>query len=143
MENKKYYTQGFTLLELLVVVLIIGILAAIALPQYKKAVLKSRATEAISILKAIQGAQQRYFLSNGSYLHDTTDLTPLDIEIKEGYYRFYCYANCYASPKNGSMPFFEQGIGYNRLYCRGNAAQCKPFSTTQYGNEGDYWVIHE
>ncbi len=135
--NKK----GFTLLELLVVVLIIGILAGIALPQYKKALLKSRATEAINTLKAIQDAQQRYFLSNGAYVHHTTDLTPLDIEIKEGYYRFFCNENCYASPKNGSMPFFEQGIRYNTLYCRGTAKECEPFSTTLHFD--NYWVIHK
>jgi type II secretion system protein G len=53
--NKK----GFTLIELLVVVLIIGILAAIALPQYFKAVEKSRATEALSIMGSLAGAMER------------------------------------------------------------------------------------
>lgn len=72
--NKK----GFTLIELLVVVLIIGILAAIALPQYMKAVEKSRATEAISVLGNLANAEKIYQMAQNTY---TDDLTVLDITM--------------------------------------------------------------
>ncbi len=72
-QNKKF-TKGFTLLELLVVVLIIGVLAAIALPQYKRAVEKSKSAEALTILKAVSGSIQRYYLTNSSFPSDFKDL---------------------------------------------------------------------
>ena len=77
---KNINKKGFTLIELLVVVLIIGILAAVALPQYFKAVEKSRATEALSVLGSIAAAEERYRLatSDNSY---TTNFSDFDISF--------------------------------------------------------------
>ena len=70
--------KGFTLIELLVVVLIIGILSAVALPQYTKAVEKSRATEAMTLLGNLTTAEEVYKMSTGSY---TNDLSVLDLQL--------------------------------------------------------------
>ena len=72
--------RGFTLIELLVVVLIIGILASVALPQYQKAVMKSRTVNARVSFSALEKAQQEYYLANGEY---AADLSVLSIQVSE------------------------------------------------------------
>ncbi len=67
MQYKIRKNRGLTLVELLVVVLIIGLLAAVAVPQYNKAVRKAHGTEALTALDALDKAVAAYYLENGSY----------------------------------------------------------------------------
>ncbi len=115
--NKK----AFTLIELLVVVLIIGILAAIAVPQYQKAVGKSRASQAIIVLKSLLQAEESFYLANGHY---TNNLAELDIIIPPGTaaanwaefnsqnpneYAYSCSENgCVARSENKNLPLFHR-----------------------------------
>ena len=70
--------KGFTLIEVLIVVIILGILATIAIPQFAKTVERSRNGEATTIIGAIQTAEQVYRLDLQTY---TTLLGNLDCTI--------------------------------------------------------------
>jgi len=60
--------QGFTLMELMIVVAIIGILTAIAYPNYQESVNSSRRSDAQGALTGFAGAMERHFTANNSYL---------------------------------------------------------------------------
>ena len=73
--------KAFTLIEVLVVVLIIGILAAISVVQYQKSVLKSRFTALMPITKALYEGNELFAMSSGKY---TDKLENLDISTTGG-----------------------------------------------------------
>jgi len=70
--------NGFTLVELAVVVVIIGVLAAFAVPRFRSSVERSKAAEAFNYLSAVQAAQERYHARQSTYAED---LAELDIQL--------------------------------------------------------------
>ncbi len=66
--------KGFTLLELIVVIIIIGILATLGFSQYAKVVEKGRTAEAKAILGQIRTAQAAYYLERNTFANSISDL---------------------------------------------------------------------
>ena len=87
-----YFRRGFSLIELFVVVLIIGILAAVALPQYQKAVLKSRRMPVLLQLSSVKQAVETYVLENGLGDINFNHTNSLTIGIPEE-----IFASCFSS----------------------------------------------
>jgi type IV pilus assembly protein PilE len=67
-------TPGFTLIELVIVIAIVAILAAIAIPSYRRHVLHGNREAAESLMLEIASAQERYMIDNRSYAPDTATL---------------------------------------------------------------------
>ena len=70
---KRKANRGFTLIELMITVAIVGILASIALPAYTDAVLKSRRAEGRTALLDLLQQQERYMTQRNTYLAFTTN----------------------------------------------------------------------
>jgi type IV pilus assembly protein PilA len=75
--------KGFTLVELAVVIIIIGVLAAFGVPRFLDSVERSKAAEAFNYMSAVRAAQERYQVRQGTY---ADDLTKLDIQMPQPKY---------------------------------------------------------
>lgn len=73
--------DGFSLIELLIVLAIMGILVAVAIPAYTESIQRSNRAEAKSELVQVAAEQERFFSSTNSY---STDATPLATPVVAG-----------------------------------------------------------
>jgi prepilin-type N-terminal cleavage/methylation domain-containing protein len=120
-------SRGMTLLELLIVVAIIGILAAISVPAYIGQQKKASRTEAYANLEAIRVLQEQYFAENGAYT-ESKGTCALDND------------NILAI--QGVLPGFKPGSSLQFSYCieqnikLNGDAQTPCFRASAFGNTG-------
>ena len=117
------------MIELLVVVLIIGILSAVALPQYEKAVEKARAAEAFVTLKSLADASSVWYLANGSYTDIAQDKLDVQTEPDTKNFTFTVGGGAVYAPNHMDLIAQSKKGGYilvsvnvsgrqTRIYCR-------------------------
>ncbi len=66
--------KGFTLIEVLTVVVIVGVLASFAVSEYKKVIERSRASEAIQLLRSLYHAEKLYQMAYGTFANSLEEL---------------------------------------------------------------------
>ncbi|MFA5304716.1 MAG: prepilin-type N-terminal cleavage/methylation domain-containing protein [Candidatus Omnitrophota bacterium] len=124
--------KGFTLMELIIVVIIIGILAMIGLPQFFNVAERGRSSEAASILGAIRSAQLRYYAEHSAM---TSNCTDLDVEI--GNLRYFNAPVCTSATKNGFLASMASQAGNYTLSIYDNASGlCCSTGTCPKGYKG-------
>jgi len=94
------YTKGFTLIELMIVVVIVGILAAIAVPQYQQYVIRGNRAAAQSFMMDVANREKQYLLDARSY---ATSLAALSMTAPPDVSRNYTVT---ISAPGGTPPTF-------------------------------------
>ena len=104
--------SGFTLIELMIVVAIIGILAAVAIPQYQNYVARTQMSEALSLASGSKVALAEYFQSNGAFpAYNATAGIGVDTTIKGKYVTSVTVTDAAAIAAVGAAPAVgEKGI---------------------------------
>ncbi|MCF2995589.1 pilin [Neisseria gonorrhoeae] len=86
--------KGFTLIELMIVIAIVGILAAVALPAYQDYTARAQVSEAILLAEGQKSAVTEYYLNNGTWPKDNTSAGVASSgEIKGKYVQSVTVAN--------------------------------------------------
>ena len=107
--------HGFTLVELIVTIIIMGLLASIAIPRISQSKEAARLSEGVQILKSFRLAQERWNLDHGAFTNDCTDL---DVTFTPtGFNQPTCAAD-------GSVSIARTGGAYSITVSAANVYSC-------------------
>ncbi|WP_304941582.1 pilin [Marinobacterium rhizophilum] len=107
----KMVQKGFTLIELMIVVAIIGILAALAIPAYQDYVARSQASEALTITDGLKVAIQEHYATEGVCPYNSAAIPNYNIDIEAGIDGSYV-ASVGVRPNSSSASLCEMIVFY-------------------------------
>ena len=110
--------KGFTLLEVMIVVIIVGILSSVALPQYITTLEKGKSAEAVTNIGSLRTSLDRYWYQNAA---GTTDIDDLDVD----------------NPNAVTNRLYQYAITANSCT---STARIYTMKAERIGKESDYWV---
>ena len=116
-------SAGFTIPELMIALLVLGVLTAVALPSFIDSIRKGRRSEAFAALAAMQQAQERWRTNKATY---TVDLAELGLPASSKYYEFTLSPPS-ASASDRAFGYIVTAVGKDGT-SQANDAQCRKLS---------------
>jgi type IV pilus assembly protein PilE len=126
--------RGVTLIELMMVITVLGILAAIAVPGYRQYLLRANRTDAKSALMQLQAAQEKFYLQNNAYTDKIVDAPPTGLgmsgQTTHGFYQLKVTLDDASAQGYSATATPIAGKGQS------DDAKCKVFSIDDAGKKG-------
>lgn len=110
--NRKLRSQGFTLIELMIVVVIVGILAAVAYPSYQEQIRQARRADAQTSLLELAQFMERFYTVQGRYVDGAGNrpALPYTQAPRDGATKFYDLSFNETGIANGATAFVLQAV---------------------------------
>lgn len=134
--------KGFTLIEVMVVVAIIAILSAIAIPQYADYVTRSKVTDAISGLSEMRVRMEQYFNDNRSYVGACTAGTVAPLPAPTNNFTFAC-SNLAATTYTVTATGAGTMNGFSYSVTEANVRSTAMTSPSTWSSNASCWVLRK